>query len=90
MGEDSNRIEASIAGETISYTLPLAGEHQALNSLAALMAGKIAGLDLREAAASLATYAPQGRGAKVFGSITVLDESYNASRACRWKPPSMC
>ena len=81
LGEDGSRIEANIAGEKVSYTLPLAGEHQALNSLAALMAGKIAGLDLREAAASLSTYAPlKGRGVKkVFGSITVLDESYNAS-----------
>lgn len=78
---DSSDITASIRGQNVSYTLPLPGEHMAMNSVAALLAAQAAGLDVARAAHSLASFTPlKGRGVKkVFGDITVIDESYNAS-----------
>lgn len=81
LGAESSRIEATIRGKAVTYTLPVAGAHMAMNSLGALLAADMAGLDLATAAQSLATFSPlKGRGVKkVFGDITVIDESYNAS-----------
>lgn len=78
---ESSTVSALIDGRQITYTVPLTGEHMAMNSLGVLLTAHIAGLDLERAAQSFASFVPlKGRGAKkVFGDITVIDESYNAS-----------
>lgn len=75
------RMTATILGQAVDWSLPVAGEHMALNSLGVLLTLAAAGFDLKQAAQSMASFAPiKGRGVrKTFGSITVIDESYNAN-----------
>jgi len=77
---ESCEVVAEIAGEKISYRLPVPGFHWVLNSLTVLGAVHLAGADVRKAAHSLATVeAPSGRGKCYRGDFTVIDESYNAN-----------
>ena len=82
-----SRIVAEIGGKSVSYTLGLPGAHQAMNSLAVLAAVAALGLDVAAAAEALAGLkALKGRGARErlalpAGTITLIDESYNASPA---------
>jgi UDP-N-acetylmuramoyl-tripeptide--D-alanyl-D-alanine ligase len=88
---DGARVNARILGEDIGFALGAPGRHLALNALAVLLAARSVGLDLRQAADSLAHFAPpQGRGAReilqldplIDGSeILLIDESYNANPA---------
>ena len=88
---NGSRIKADIMGETVEYSLQIAGRHIAQNSLAVLLAVKLAGGNLQKAAKALAKQqAIAGRGAREQldsgekgNPITLIDESYNAS------PPSM-
>jgi UDP-N-acetylmuramoyl-tripeptide--D-alanyl-D-alanine ligase len=81
------KICAEIQGQKIDYMLSVPGEHIAFNSVGALLAAAGAGSDVEACAAALAHYqVPQGRGAiqsipMAGGSITLIDESYNASPA---------
>ncbi|MBC6497739.1 MAG: UDP-N-acetylmuramoyl-tripeptide--D-alanyl-D-alanine ligase [Alphaproteobacteria bacterium GM7ARS4] len=76
-------------GETpLSFSLNMMGEHNAMNMLIALCVVKICGLSMTKALAALATHeALEGRGMVLEiplpegGSVTLLDESYNASPA---------
>lgn len=82
-------VSAVIRGEPLQYSLPLAGRHWVLNSLAVLLAVRALGGDLALAARSLAKLqAVPGRGARrrlrlagegAAGSLVLIDESYNAS-----------
>ncbi|WP_044562457.1 UDP-N-acetylmuramoylalanyl-D-glutamyl-2,6-diaminopimelate--D-alanyl-D-alanine ligase [Azospirillum sp. B4] len=79
-------VTAEIQGQVVRYTLAIPGRHQALNSLAVLLAVAAAGGDVTAAAATLATLAPvKGRGVRQVvdlpqgGGVTLIDESYNAS-----------
>ena len=80
-------VRAEIMGRPVKYTLPVPGEHLALNSLGALLAAATAGADIDQGAAALAHYQPpKGRGvrqkiSRAGGDITLIDESYNASPA---------
>ncbi len=82
---EGGAIRVEILGRKIDYTLGAAGEHLALNSVGALLAAVAAGGDPEACAAALAHYrAPQGRGAVLRlampeGTVTLIDESYNAS-----------
>lgn len=80
--------EAEIAGQGFVFKLAVPARHFALNALAALAAAQAAGADLARAVLGLATWqAPQGRGdrwrvqLRDGGSITLLDDSYNANPA---------
>jgi UDP-N-acetylmuramoyl-tripeptide--D-alanyl-D-alanine ligase len=85
--DSGSDIVTLINGRRIEYRLGAAGEHWALNSLAALAVAEALGADVAKAAASLAEVkALPGRGARrrlKFGAGTVelLDESYNANPA---------
>lgn len=78
-------IHASIMGKEIGFEISARGKHMALNALAALAAIDAAGLDIEEAAASLAAFsASAGRGQishiKIDDkNVTLIDDSYNAS-----------
>ncbi|WP_277905334.1 UDP-N-acetylmuramoyl-tripeptide--D-alanyl-D-alanine ligase [Pararhodospirillum photometricum] len=83
--KDGTVVLALVGDEALSYTLPVAGRHWALNSLGVLALGQSLGFDPTRAARALARLeVPAGRGrrhtvSRAEGSLTLLDESYNAS-----------
>lgn len=87
VASNGTRITARIMSEDISYTLKDAGPHNAMNSLAVLMAVKVAGGDIQKAISALKEIEPPaGRGKREYinvgdvnNLITLIDESYNAS-----------
>ena len=85
--DSGSDVVASIHGRRIEYRLGAAGEHWALNSVAALAVVEALGADVIKAAATLAEVkASAGRGARRrlnfgTGTIELLDESYNANPA---------
>jgi UDP-N-acetylmuramoyl-tripeptide--D-alanyl-D-alanine ligase len=87
--DDGSNVVANLHGRRIEYRLGAAGEHQVLNSLAALAVVEALGADVLKAAATLAEVkATPGRGARRRlkfgagqGTIEFLDESYNANPA---------
>lgn len=87
MEQDGSRVTADICGTMLVYRINLAGRHWAINSLAVLAAVHAVGADLERAANNLGHLsAMRGRGATQSvplpeGSITVIDESYNANPA---------
>lgn len=84
---ETGAVTARIAGETITYNLAARGRHMALNSLAviaALRSYRLSGW--RQGIESLSTFvALDGRGATHTlslprgGTVTLVDESYNAN-----------
>jgi UDP-N-acetylmuramoyl-tripeptide--D-alanyl-D-alanine ligase len=62
-------------------TLPLVGEHNVLNALAAVAVGLQSGLKLSQAVAALATLAPADKRGQVLhiGNITVINDCYNSN-----------
>ncbi len=86
---NGSRVKADIMGEVVDYSLQIAGRHIVQNSLAVLLAVKVAGQNVQKAAAALAKQqAIAGRGAREFldigesdNPVTLIDESYNASPA---------
>jgi UDP-N-acetylmuramoyl-tripeptide--D-alanyl-D-alanine ligase len=84
---DAARVEASVNGRPIAFTLGAPGLHMAQNALGVLLAVEALGADLGQAAAALAEFSAQkGRGARmtlrgVGGAFTLIDESYNANPA---------
>ena len=65
----------------VDFTLPLLGEHNALDATLAAAAGLEYGISLEEASAALAGVAATERRLKAeeIGGILLLDDSYNAS-----------
>jgi UDP-N-acetylmuramoyl-tripeptide--D-alanyl-D-alanine ligase len=61
--------------------LPLMGQHNILNALAAVSVGLAHGLNLNEAVAALATLAPADKRGQVLqlGTITVVNDCYNSN-----------
>ena len=61
--------------------LPLVGEHNILNALAAVAVGLVRGLRLSETVAALATLTPADKRGQVLqlGNITVINDCYNSN-----------
>ena len=84
-----SNVEATVCGTAIRFRVPLPGRHWVMNTLAVLGAAHAAGAAVDRAAEALAELQPlPGRGRRDElawrgGTLTVIDESYNAS------PPSM-
>jgi UDP-N-acetylmuramoyl-tripeptide--D-alanyl-D-alanine ligase len=82
-------VEAMVCGKIIRFRVPVPGRHWVINALAVLAAAQAAGAAVDHAADALAALQPlPGRGHREElawrgGTLTVIDESYNAS------PPSM-
>jgi UDP-N-acetylmuramoyl-tripeptide--D-alanyl-D-alanine ligase len=82
-------VEAVIGGAALRFRVPVPGRHWVMNSLAVLAAAQAAGAAVDRAADALTEFRPlPGRGPRDElawrgGTLTVIDESYNAS------PPSM-
>ncbi len=87
LDEAGSDVVAAVEDRIVRYRLNVPGRHWVHNSLAVL--GTVAALDgdIERAAAALAELsAPRGRGARVSialdgGTLTVIDDSYNASPA---------
>lgn len=85
--EGVSRVTARIGGAARRYTIAREGRHHAFNSLAVLGAMHELDLDVDEGAKALAELDPlPGRGARLTlavpgGSVSVIDETYNASPA---------
>ena len=83
--ETHSRIEAMIAGTSITYALGTIGKHWALASVAVLGVVDALGGDLAKAAAELAYFTePKGRGriqqlSMKGGNLRLVDDCYNAS-----------
>ncbi|HEU4838634.1 MAG TPA: UDP-N-acetylmuramoylalanyl-D-glutamyl-2,6-diaminopimelate--D-alanyl-D-alanine ligase [Micavibrio sp.] len=86
---NGSRVSAVIAGEAIDYPLQIAGRHIAVNSLAVLLAVKLAGGDMVKAAKAISRQEPIiGRGKREEldigeknNPVVLIDESYNANPA---------
>jgi UDP-N-acetylmuramoyl-tripeptide--D-alanyl-D-alanine ligase len=80
-------VEAALPDLVLRFRLPVPGRHWVVNALAALAAVQAAGADVRRGADALAGFeALPGRGRRCEiawrdGTLTLIDESYNASPA---------
>lgn len=91
IGPTGTAVRARARGTRFLFRIGSPGRHLALNALGALAAAEAAGADLALAAVALARWqAPEGRGARWSvaigpmgsdGTLTVIDESYNANPA---------
>jgi UDP-N-acetylmuramoyl-tripeptide--D-alanyl-D-alanine ligase len=86
-GSLGSTVEAVVYGTTLKFRLPIPGRHWVMNALAVLAAAHAAGAAVDRAADALADLkALPGRGRRHDvtwrgGTLTVIDESYNASPA---------
>lgn len=85
--DESSALWLTIDGDTLEVAIGAPGRHIAENALAALGVVALVGADLDKAVDALATLQPEkGRGQRHklrlgAGSLTLIDESYNANPA---------
>jgi UDP-N-acetylmuramoyl-tripeptide--D-alanyl-D-alanine ligase len=81
LGAEGSSFEVAAEGGRERATLPLVGEHNILNGLAAVSVGLARGLTLAETVAALATLKPADQRGQVlqFGNITVINDCYNSN-----------
>jgi UDP-N-acetylmuramoyl-tripeptide--D-alanyl-D-alanine ligase len=80
-GADGSRFDVVTAGARQPATLPLVGDHNILNALAAVSVGIARGMALAEAVAALSTLKPADKRGQVLqlGNITVINDCYNSN-----------
>ncbi len=80
-GAEGSEFDVAIAGGREHARLPLIGEHNVLNALAAVAVGMARGLTPSEAVGALATLAPPDKRGQVLqlGNITVINDCYNSN-----------
>lgn len=80
-GADGTEFDVLVGNTREHAVLPLVGEHNVLNALAAVAVGLEAGLELSQAVAALATLAPAEKRGQVLhlGNITVINDCYNSN-----------
>jgi UDP-N-acetylmuramoyl-tripeptide--D-alanyl-D-alanine ligase len=80
-GAEGSRFDVITSGVRESAMLPLVGEHNVLNALAAVSVGLARGMTLAEAAGALATLKPADKRGQVLqlGNITVINDCYNSN-----------
>ena len=80
-GAEGSSFDAVTASGRARAHLPLVGEHNVLNALAAVSVGLARGMKLSEAIAALATLAPADKRGQVLqlGTITVINDCYNSN-----------
>jgi len=80
-GAEGSEFDVVVAGGREHARLPLVGEHNILNALAAVAVGLVRGLKLAEAVRSLATLASADKRGQVvqLGNITVINDCYNSN-----------
>jgi len=83
-GLDGCSFEVSHGGRSVPVRLRFAGQHHAMNALAAMAAGYMMGCDLETMAGRLAKLTPLAMRGRVYDlgqGVRVLDDSYNANPA---------
>jgi UDP-N-acetylmuramoyl-tripeptide--D-alanyl-D-alanine ligase len=80
-GAEGSEFDLVIAGVREHARVPLVGEHNILNALAAVAVGITRGLKPSEAVSALATLAPPDKRGQVLqlGNITVINDCYNSN-----------
>ena len=80
-GAEGSQFDIITAAGRERARLPLVGEHNILNALAAVSVALARGLKLAEAVAALATLAPADKRGQVLqvGNITVINDCYNSN-----------
>jgi UDP-N-acetylmuramoyl-tripeptide--D-alanyl-D-alanine ligase len=80
-GTEGTEFDVVIGTSREPATLPLVGEHNVLNALAAVAVGVERGLKPAEAVATLATLTPADKRGQVLqvGNITVINDCYNSN-----------
>jgi UDP-N-acetylmuramoyl-tripeptide--D-alanyl-D-alanine ligase len=80
-GREGVEFEVLIGGVREHAAVPLVGEHNILNALAAVAVGVERGLQPSEAVAALATLVPADKRGQVLqlGNITVINDCYNSN-----------
>src|SRR5579862_6913733 len=80
-GSQGSEFDVVIASVRERVKLPLVGEHNVLNALAAIAVGLECGLSLPEAVKALATLTPADKRGEVLrvGNITVINDCYNSN-----------
>ena len=80
-GREGTEFEFVIGSVREAARLPLVGEHNVLNALAAVAVGLERGMKPSEAVAALATLAPAERRGEVLqlGNITAINDCYNSN-----------
>jgi UDP-N-acetylmuramoyl-tripeptide--D-alanyl-D-alanine ligase len=80
-GAEGSRFDVITANGRESAILPLVGEHNVLNALAAISVGSARGMSLSEAVVALASLKPADKRGQVLqlGNITVINDCYNSN-----------
>jgi UDP-N-acetylmuramoyl-tripeptide--D-alanyl-D-alanine ligase len=80
-GAEGSEFDVVTSGRREHARLPLVGEHNILNALAAVSVGLVRGLTLAEAVGGLATLVPADKRGQVvqLGNITVINDCYNSN-----------
>jgi UDP-N-acetylmuramoyl-tripeptide--D-alanyl-D-alanine ligase len=80
-GAEGSEFDVVMPGAREHARLPLVGEHNVLNALAAVAVGLARGLKPSEAVGALATLAPPDKRGQVvqLGNITVINDCYNSN-----------
>jgi UDP-N-acetylmuramoyl-tripeptide--D-alanyl-D-alanine ligase len=80
-GAQGSEFDVVTAGYREHAHLPLIGEHNVLNALAAVAVSLARGVKLADAVAALATLAPADKRGEVvqLGNITVINDCYNSN-----------
>ncbi len=80
-GAEGSEFDVVMASGREHARLPLVGEHNILNALAAVAVGLARGLNPSEAVAALATVTPPDKRGEVLqlGNITVINDCYNSN-----------
>jgi UDP-N-acetylmuramoyl-tripeptide--D-alanyl-D-alanine ligase len=80
-GAEGSEFDVVMAGRREHARLPLVGEHNILNALAAVAVGVVRGLKLSESVGALGTLAPPDKRGQVvqLGNITVINDCYNSN-----------
>jgi len=80
-GAEGSEFDVHTASGRAHARLPLVGEHNVLNALAAVAVGLARGLKLEETVAALATMTPPDKRGQVLqlGNITVINDCYNSN-----------
>ena len=80
-GAGGSTFDLVAASERLQAHLPLVGEHNVLNALAAVSVAMARGIKVAEAVAALATLKPADKRGQVLqlGNITVINDCYNSN-----------
>jgi UDP-N-acetylmuramoyl-tripeptide--D-alanyl-D-alanine ligase len=80
-GPDGSAFDLAVGDERVPATLPLLGEHNIYNALAAVAVGLQYGVTLRDAAGSLGTLSPSDKRGEILsiGGATVINDCYNSN-----------